>query len=70
MIIEINILDYEKMEDKIRQLEEDNKKLKHKLLLSMRETNMIELREKMRYDLLLDKYVKLQKHKTFLELNK
>lgn len=40
MIIKID-LDYNKMEDKIRQLEEDNKRLKHKLLLSMRETNMI-----------------------------
>lgn len=70
MIIEINILDYKEMEDKIRQLEEDKKRLQHKLLKSMQETNLIELKEKMKYDALLDKYIKLKKHKTFLEAKK
>lgn len=70
MIIEINILDYKEMEDKIRQLEEDKKRLQHKLLKSMQETNLIELKEKMKYDALLDKYIKLQKYKTFLEAKK
>lgn len=67
IIVKVKIKNYE---DKIKQLKEDIKLLREKLLKSMKETEMVKVAEKQKYSILLDKYIKLKKEYTFLELQK
>lgn len=56
------------LNERIKQLEIDNQNLKQSLLKTMQQANTQLLQEKIKYDVLLNNYLKLKRHTAYLDL--